>query len=126
MKTDRRGLPQSGQLFSDIGGRSSPDDELRGEIRKGRRLLFRIVPIPSMRVGIFSSMVFLLSLFAGQPALDEAFVVLGPALGIGHEPGRHPPDLGGEVLIGIRGGKGAPEFAIVDQGGKEGVTVRDG
>ena len=118
MKMERSGDPQSGHLFSGSG------DEFRGDIGKGSGPFFRIVPISSTLLGSCFSMIVLLSLGSGEPALNEAFVILVSLVGIGDQPGGHAVDLHGDVLVGVGGGQGVPEIGIVFQTGKEGMTFQ--
>lgn len=118
MKMERSGAPQSGHLFSGSG------DEFRGDIGKGSGPLFRIVPIFSTLLGSCFSMIVLLSLGSGEPALNEAFVILVSLIGIGDQPGGHAVDLHGDILVGEGGGQGVPEIRVRFQASKEGMTVQ--
>ena len=118
MKMERSGAPQSGHLFSGSG------DEFRGDIGKGSGLFLRIVPIPSMLVETCFSMIVLLSLGSGEPALNEAFVIPVSLVGIGDQPGGHAVDLHGDVLVGEGGGQGVQEIRVRFQTGKERMTIQ--
>ena len=69
-------------------------------------------------------MIVLLSVGSGEPALNEAFVILVSFIGIGDQPGGHAVDLHGDVLVGVGGGQGIPEIRVRFQTGKEGMTLQ--
>ena len=69
-------------------------------------------------------MIVLLSFSSREPALNEAFVILVPFIGVSDQPGGHAVDLHGDVLVGVSGGQGVPEIGFVFQAGKEGMTVQ--
>jgi len=69
-------------------------------------------------------MIVLLSLGSGEPALNEAFVILVTFIGIGDQPGGHAVDLDGDVLVGKCGSQGVPEIRVRFQSGKERMTVQ--
>ena len=118
MKMERSCAPQSGHLFSGSG------DEFRGDIGKGSGPFLRIVPIASTLFETCFSMIVLLSRGSGEPALNEAFVILVSLVGIGDQPGSHAVDLHRDVLISIGGGQGVPEIRVCFQTGKEGMTIQ--
>ena len=118
MKMERSSAPQSGHLLSGSG------NEFRRDIGKGSGPFLRIVPISSTLLGSCFSMIVLLSVGSGEPALNEAFVILVSLVGIGDQPGGHAVDLHGDVLVGVGGGQGVPEIRVCFQTGKEGMTIQ--
>ncbi len=69
-------------------------------------------------------MIILLSLGSGEPALNEAFVILVSLVGIGNQPGGHAVDLHGDVLVRVSCGQGVPEIRVCFQTVKEGMTIQ--
>ena len=118
MKMERSGNPQSGHLFSGSG------DEFRGDIGKGSGPFSRIVPLASTLLRTCFSMIVLLSLGSGEPALNEAFVILVSLVGIGDQPGGHAVDLHGDILVRVSCGQGVPEIRVHFQTGKEWMTLQ--
>ena len=118
MKMERSGAPQSGHLLSGSG------DEFRRDIGKGSGPFLRIVPISSMLLGSCFSMIVLLSVGSGEPALNETFVIFVSFVRVGDQPGGHTVDLHGDVLVGVSGGQGVPEIRVFFQTGKEGMTTQ--